>query len=102
MPRVFERVTYESLNARQKESYNFQKISAVLAEFGFVTIRLSDDWKGADFLAQHNEGGTLKVQLKSRLTFQKKYQGNKTLQGAAHKLRKSRGRSLCAAPKLGR
>jgi hypothetical protein len=75
MPRVFERVTYESLNARQKESYNFQKISAVLAELGFVTIRLSDDWKGADFLAQHISGETLRVQLKSRLTFQKKYQG---------------------------
>jgi hypothetical protein len=74
MPRIFEPIAYESLNARQKESYNFQKVSGVLADFGFVTIRLSDDWKGADFLAQHVAGETLRIQLKGRLTFQKKHQ----------------------------
>jgi hypothetical protein len=75
MTRKFEKVPYDNLNARQKESYNFQKVSGVLADFGFVTIRLSDYWKGADFLAQHISGETLRIQLKSRLTFQKKYQG---------------------------
>lgn len=75
MQRTFERIAYESLNARQKESYNFQKVSAVLADFGFATIKLNDDWQGADFIAQHLSGDTLKVQLKGRLTFQKKYQG---------------------------
>ncbi len=75
MPRVFQEIAYESLNARQKESYNFQKFSAVLADYGFITIKLSDDWHGADFIAQHLHGETLKVQLKGRLTFHKKYQG---------------------------
>jgi hypothetical protein len=71
-----KRIRYADLNARQKENYNFQKISAVLADFGFVTLRLTDDWQGADFIAQHIDGETfLKVQLKGRLTFGKKYIG---------------------------
>lgn len=40
-----------------------------------MTIRLSDDWNGADFLALHSDGITLKIQLKPRLTFGKKYMG---------------------------
>lgn len=39
-----------------------------------MTIRLSNDWNGADFIAQLHDGKTfIKVQLKSRLTFNKKY-----------------------------
>lgn len=75
MPRPFQKTAYKSLNARQKESHNFQKFSAVLADYGFITIKLSDDWHGADFIAQHLSGETLKVQLKGRLAFYKKYQG---------------------------
>jgi hypothetical protein len=69
----FERIRYEDLNSREQENYNFQKASAVLADFGFATLRLSADWKGADFLAHHISGKTLKVQLKGRFDFQKKY-----------------------------
>lgn len=73
---TFERIDYQELNSRQQEAYNFQKVSAVLADFGFVTIPLSNDWNGADFIAQCRDGITfLKVQLKSRLTFDKKYCG---------------------------
>lgn len=68
-------IDYKHLNARQKENYNYQKVSAVLADYGFVTIRLSDDWNGADFLALHTDGTTLKVQLKPRLYFAKGYEG---------------------------
>ena len=75
MPFPFKKVSYKDLNSRQKESHNFQKLSGVLADYGFVTIRLSDDWKGADFLAHHRSGETLRVQLKSRLFFDKKYKG---------------------------
>lgn len=72
----FERVPYEKLNSRQRENYNFQKVSAVLADYGFSTIRLSSDWQGADFIAQHLDGiRFLKVQLKARLTFDRKYMG---------------------------
>lgn len=71
-----ERIEYSELNARQKENFNFQKLSAVLADYGFVTLRLSDDWQGADLIAQHIDGVTfLRVQLKGRLSFHKKYQG---------------------------
>jgi hypothetical protein len=73
-PIRFERVSYLHLNARQKENFNFQKVSAVLADYGFVTIRLSDDWQGADFIAHHINGESfLKVQLKGRLTVDTKY-----------------------------
>jgi len=76
MPLKLTPINYRTLKARQQENYNYYKVSAVLAEFGFATMRLSDDWQGADFIAQHIDGETfLKVQLKGRLTFDKKYMG---------------------------
>jgi hypothetical protein len=75
-----QKVDYNKLNARQKENYNFAKISGILADYGFSCIRLSDDYKGADFLAIHtSQDLILKVQLKSRLTFAKKYEKMKDL-----------------------
>lgn len=72
----YEPIEYEELSSAQKENYNYQKICAVLADYGFSTIRLTDDWEGADFIAQHAGSDTfLKVQLKGRLTFSKKYIG---------------------------
>jgi hypothetical protein len=65
-----------SSNARRKENYNYHKVSALLADYGFTTLRLSDDWQGADFIAQHIDGRQfVKVQLKGRLYFGKKYVG---------------------------
>lgn len=73
---ILSRIKYARLNSRQKENFNFMKVSAVLADYGFTTMRLSDDWQGADFIAQHVDGTTfLKVQLKSRLAFAAKYRG---------------------------
>jgi hypothetical protein len=69
------KIAYAALNAKQKENFNFQKVSAVLADYGFVTFRLSDDWQGADFIALHVSGEVLRVQLKSRLAFNRKYEG---------------------------
>ncbi|MBL7555491.1 MAG: hypothetical protein JNM24_06680 [Bdellovibrionaceae bacterium] len=72
----FEKVNYDDLHGRQQENYNYHKLSALLADYGFNAIRLDDDWQGADFIAQHLDGKTfLKVQLKGRLTFEKKYLG---------------------------
>ena len=69
-------VIYDSLNSRQQENYNYQKLAGVLADFGFITHRLSDDWNGADMIAQHINGDSfIKIQLKGRLTFSKKYEG---------------------------
>jgi hypothetical protein len=70
-----KKIRYADLNSRQKENYNFAKISGVLADYGFITMRLSDDWQGADFIAQHRDGPFIKVQLKSRLYFGRKYTG---------------------------
>jgi hypothetical protein len=69
-----KRIAPANLSAKQKEAYHFQKVSAVLADYGYQTIKLSDDWCGADFVAQHLDGTVLKVQLKGRLTVSKKYE----------------------------
>lgn len=72
----FDKIDYKKLTARQQENYNFQKISALFADYGFSTLRLNDDWQGADFIANHVDGQTfLKVQLKGRFTLDKKYIG---------------------------
>lgn len=70
------KIDYNTLNSRQKEIFNFQKISGILADYGFNCIKLADDWQGADFLAYHKDGlDTLKVQLKAKLTIDAKYKG---------------------------
>lgn len=72
----FGHIDYAALNARQKENYNFHKVAARLADYGFNCLRLTDDWQGADFIASHIDGETfLKVQLKGRLTIERKYVG---------------------------
>lgn len=69
-----KKVDYRKLKARQKENYNYCRLSGLLAEYGYVTLRLTDDWGGADFIAQHIDGTpALKVQLKGRVTFRKEY-----------------------------
>ena len=73
---TFQRIDPKDLNGRQKEVYNFQKSAALLADYGFNCIKLTDDWLGADFLAYRFDGKTtLRVQLKSRLTIDRKYMG---------------------------
>jgi hypothetical protein len=73
---MLEKISYQDLNSRQKENYNFQKAAARLADYGFNCIWLTDDWQGADFIAVHIDGETfLKVQLKGRLMIDRKYQG---------------------------
>jgi hypothetical protein len=75
-----EKIQYKNLNSRQKEAFNFQKVSAVLANYGYSTMRLLDDWQGADFIAQHCNGlDFVKVQLKSRMTIDRKYLGKQLM-----------------------
>ena len=74
-----DKIKYESLNSKQKETYNYHKVSAVLADYGYFTMRVTDDWESADFIAMNCEDKSfIKVQLKGRLTFSKKYK-NKDL-----------------------
>lgn len=75
-PIALTRVDYARLNARQKETYNFHRTAARLAEFGYNSMLLSDDWLGADFIAYHNDGERFyRIQLKGRLTIDSKYEG---------------------------
>jgi len=72
MPMNFEKIDYYKLNARQKENYNFHKVASALADYGFDSMRLNNDWEGADFISV-NKDEMIKVQLKSRFTVAKKY-----------------------------
>lgn len=70
------KIDYETLNSRQQENFNFQKVAGYLADYGFNCLKLSDDWQGADFLACHVNGTDfLKVQLKGRMVLDQKYVG---------------------------
>jgi hypothetical protein len=69
-----KRIEYKDLNSKQKETYNYHKLSSVLADYGYFSMRISDDWQSADFIAMHCiDKSFIKVQLKSRLSFSKKY-----------------------------
>lgn len=75
-PLELRRVDYKALNSRQKETYNFHRVAGRLAEYGYNSILLSDDWLGADFIAYHNDGERFyRVQLKGRMTIDNKYVG---------------------------
>jgi hypothetical protein len=83
---MFELIPYATLNARQKEIFNFQKLSATLADYGFNCIKLADDWGGADFIAYHViTTKTLKIQLKSRISIGAKYVGKDIWVAFPHK-----------------
>lgn len=76
MPLNLTRIRYDDLTGKQKEYYNFQKVSAALADFGFMTQWLTYDRDFTDFIAKHVDGNTtLRVQLERRLAFRKKYLG---------------------------
>jgi hypothetical protein len=68
------KVSYKDLNSKEKENYNYHKVAAALAEYGYDSMRLNNDWEGADFIAVKDEQ-MLKVQLKARFTLSKKYIG---------------------------
>ena len=73
---VLKHINPPELPPLQKENYNFHKVTGLLADYGFNCIRLTDDWKGADFLAVHIDGKTLlKVQQKGSAVIVKKLQG---------------------------
>jgi hypothetical protein len=71
-----QKIDYKTLNSKAQEMYNFHKVAAHLADYGFTCMWLNNDWQGADFIAVHVDGVTdIKVQLKGRLSFAKKYVG---------------------------
>ena len=46
---MFKKVNYKDLNSKQEENYNFHKVSSKLADYGFNSMRLNDDWEGASW-----------------------------------------------------
>ena len=69
-----KKIKYSDLNSRQKENYNFHKVASALADYGYNSMRLNDDWQGADFIAVKDDE-MLKIQLKGRFSLDKKYIG---------------------------
>ena len=69
-----KKILYTELNAKQKENYNFHKVASALSDYGYNSMRLNDDWQGADFIAVNGDD-LLKIQLKGRFTIDKKYIG---------------------------
>ena len=70
-----ERIEYKNLNPRQQENYNFHKLAARLADYGYTCLHLSNDWQGADLIASHIDGDKFhKIQLKGRLVYNRKYE----------------------------
>lgn len=78
LSKFLKKTNYSSLNSKQKENYNFHKVASALADYGYDSMRLNNDWQGADFIAVGNNN-MLKVQLKSRFTISKKYIGKEIL-----------------------
>ncbi|HEY4328600.1 MAG TPA: hypothetical protein VGN88_02600 [Phycisphaerae bacterium] len=69
-PRKWKRIPYDSMNSRQQEIFNFQKISGLLSDFGFSASWVKDDWNHTDFLAVPFDGSEVfRVQLKGRPYF---------------------------------
>ena len=60
------------LTGKPKEVYNYAKVISILADYGYECCLLTNDWEGADFLANHKDH-TLRIQMKSCTAFAKKY-----------------------------
>ena len=69
------KIDYTKLNAKQQENQNFSKLAAMLADYGYTCIRLSDDIQGADLIARHTDGSHADIQFKGRFTVNKMYMG---------------------------
>lgn len=75
-----EKMDYSAMSSQEKESHLYSNLSAVLSQYGFECHRVSNDALGADIIAykapnKSTKGLTnvLKIQLKSRLSYNQKY-----------------------------
>lgn len=66
---------YDSLSSKEKESYNTSKLISEMAEYGYLEhLKINGDKHGADLLFyRSSDCSVLKVQLKGRVSFNKKY-----------------------------
>ena len=70
---VREKVDYTKLNSRAQENYNADKLGALMADYGYHCMRLSDDFNGADMIALREGAETLHIQLKGRVMIKPEY-----------------------------
>ena len=56
-----KKINYADLNCKEKENYNFHKVAS-LAEYGFDSMRLNDDWQEANFISVKGDQ-MIKIQL---------------------------------------
>ena len=81
-----EKIGYQDLKGSiAKRNYNFAKLSSILADYGYATIRLTDDYSGADLTddylgaallaVHHNKDNEsiIPIQLTTRFGIYKKY-----------------------------
>ncbi|MDE2916638.1 MAG: hypothetical protein F4142_06800 [Nitrospira sp. SB0675_bin_23] len=59
------RICFSTLDKKQREVYYYQKVSAILADYGVQCTWLIADWRGADFVAVESDGTPRLIQLKS-------------------------------------
>ena len=72
---AMQKISYAKLNSKQKEARNSYHLMAQLADCGFESHRLHNDYQGADIVALSMNGETLRIQLKGRPTVSKEYLG---------------------------
>ncbi len=82
-----EKVQYDELSGKEKESYNAAKLRALMATWGYLeAFTVNGDKHGADLLFYRaSDGDILKVQLKGRATLNKAYQGKDIYIAFQHK-----------------
>ena len=73
------KVNYNKLNSKQKENYNFHKVAAALAEYGYNSMRLNDDWQGADFIAVNGDETIKQILLDNGYKSKRKRSKNKIM-----------------------
>tara|TARA_B100000131_G_scaffold27433_1_gene26036 strand:- start:1967 stop:2404 length:438 start_codon:yes stop_codon:yes gene_type:complete len=71
------KIKYHQLGHKEKESFNAAHLMAVMAKWGYLEAsRINGDKHGADLLFyRSSDGNVMKVQLKGRVTLDKKYTG---------------------------
>jgi len=67
------KIDYRKLNPRAQENFLYAKLASQLADYGYTSLRLSDDYNGADLIALREGEAALHIQLKGRITIKPEY-----------------------------
>ena len=71
-----EKLNFNEMSPTFREHRNFLKLSSVLVDYGYMCSWLPVDDQGADFIAVHcKTNHVLKIQLKGRISVERKYFG---------------------------